>query len=52
MVSVNKHQSLTHLPLDKIAAISQTTLSDAFLWKFEFWFNFRIVSINYIPALV
>ena len=30
---------LTHLPLDKMAAISQTTFSSAFSWmkKFEFW---------------
>ena len=34
---------LTHLPLDKMAAISQTTFSNAFLWmkKFEFWLKFH-----------
>ena len=32
---------LTHLPLDKIPAISQTIFSDAFLWmkSFVFWSN-------------
>ena len=34
---------LTHLPLDKMAAISQTTFSNAFSWmkSFVFWFKFR-----------
>ena len=34
---------LTHLPLGKMAAISQTTLSNAFLWMktFVFWFEFH-----------
>ena len=34
---------LTHLPLDKMAAISQTILSDAFLWmkSFVFWSKFH-----------
>ena len=34
---------LTHLPLDKMAAILQTTLSYAFLWKetFVFWLKFH-----------
>ena len=38
-----KHEpSLTHLSLDKMAAISQTIFSDAFLWKksFVFWSKF------------
>ena len=35
--------SLTHLPLDKMAAISQTTFWNAFLWmkSFVFWFEFH-----------
>ena len=34
---------LAHLPLDKIAAISQTTFSNAFSWmkSFVFWFEFH-----------
>ena len=34
---------LTHLPSNKMAAISQTTLSNAFLWmkSFLFWFQFH-----------
>ena len=37
---------LTHLPLDKMAAISQTIFSDAFSWKqsFVFWFIFHLSS--------
>ena len=31
---------LTHLPLDKMAAISQTTVSNAFSWKKRFVFRF------------
>ena len=33
---------LIHLPLDKTAAISRTTLSNLFLWmsSFIFWFKF------------
>ena len=33
----------THLPQDKMAAISQTTISDAFLWmkSFAFWLKFH-----------
>ena len=31
-------QILTHLPTDKMAAISQTIFSDAFLWIKRFWF--------------
>ena len=35
--------SLTHLPLDKMTAIAQTILSDAFLWmkSFVFWWKFH-----------
>ena len=35
--------SLTHLPLDKMAAISQTISSDAFWWMkiFVFWLKFH-----------
>ena len=35
--------SLTHLPLDKMAAISQTILSDGFSWmkNFVFWLKFN-----------
>ena len=34
---------LTHLPLDKMDAISQTIFSDAFSWmkKFDFWLKFH-----------
>ena len=34
---------LTHLPLNKMAAISQTTFSNAFSWikSFVFWFKFH-----------
>ena len=34
---------LTHLPLDKMVAISQTTFSNAFSWmkSFVFWFEFH-----------
>ena len=34
---------LTHLPLDKMAAISQTTFSNAFSWmkSFVFWLKFH-----------
>ena len=34
---------LTHLPVDKVAAISQTIFSDAFSWmkSFVFWLNFH-----------
>ena len=34
---------LTHLPLDKMAGISQTIFSNAFLWmkRFAFWFEFH-----------
>ena len=34
---------LTHLPLNKMAAISQTTFSNAFSWmkSFIFWFEFH-----------
>ena len=33
----------THLPLDKMAAVSQTIFSDAFSWmkSFEFWIKFH-----------
>ena len=49
------HNELTHLPLDKMAAISQTIFSDAFSQKNE---NFCILKlfpkglINNNPALV
>ena len=35
---------LTHLPLDKMTAISQTTHSNAFSWikTFVFWFEFHL----------
>ena len=33
---------LTHLPLDKVAAISQTTFSSAFSWMKRFGFLFKI----------
>ena len=35
---------LTHLPLDKMVTISQTTLSNAFSWrkKSEFWLKFHL----------
>ena len=34
---------LTHLPLDKMVTVSQTTVSNAFSWMkgFVFWFNFH-----------
>ena len=36
-------KELTHLPLDKMAAIFQTTFSKTFSWMkmLEFWFNFH-----------
>ena len=36
-------QISTHLPMDKMAAISQTIFSDAFLWikRFGFWLKFQ-----------
>ena len=39
----NKWNGLTHLPLDKMAAISQTIFSDAFSWmkSFLFWLKFH-----------
>ena len=50
---------LTHLPLDKMATISKTIFSDAFLWmkSFVFWLKMSLKSlqkdpINNIPALV
>ena len=49
----------SHLPLDKMAAISQTTFADAFLWmkSFIFWLNFSLKFvlkgwINNNPELV
>ena len=37
------YRELTHLPLDKMAAFSQTTFSNAFSWmkSFTFWFEFH-----------
>ena len=37
------HVGLTHLPLNKMAAISQATFSDAFSWikSFVFWLKFH-----------
>ena len=34
---------LTHLPLNKMAAISHTIYSDTFVWikSFEFWLKFH-----------
>ena len=39
----NWFAAFTHLPLDKMAAISQTTFSSAFSWmkSFESWFKFH-----------
>ena len=36
--------TLTHLPLDKMAAILQTTVSNTFSWmkKFDFWLKFHL----------
>ena len=49
---------LTHLPLDKMNAISQMIFSDAFSWMkmYKFWLRFHWLffpkgSINNIPAL-
>ena len=39
---------LTNLPLDKMAAISQTTLSSAFLWMKRFFISIRI-SLKFVP---
>ena len=49
--------TLKHWGRDKMAAISQMTLSDAFSWTkmLEFWLTFQFVpkgQINNIPALV
>ena len=40
---VDHTDHLTHLPLDKMVAISQTIFSDAFSWKksFVFWWKFH-----------
>ena len=54
----NAEQSfLTHLPLDKMAAISETTPSNTFSWMeiLEFRFSLKFVRkgpIDNIPALV
>ena len=56
-----KKLALTHLPLNKMAAISQTTFLNAFSllkmceFRFKFKISLKFVSkgpINYIPALV
>ena len=51
--------SLTHLPLDKMAAILQMIFSDAFVWKKSFCILIKISlkfipkgTINNIPSLV
>ena len=44
VINHNKIQScqrLTHLPLDKMVAISQTTFSNAFSWMKSFAFRFK-----------
>ena len=43
MVASVGHSVLTHLPLDKMAAISQTIFSGAFSWmkSFIFWLKFH-----------
>ena len=52
------YHGLTHWSRDKMAAISQTTFSNAFSWlkMFEYWWNFHWCfpkgPINNIPALV
>ena len=38
---VTLHHAFTHLPLDKMAAISQTIFSDAFSWTKNFVFRFE-----------
>ena len=42
-VEVQPPSCLTHLPVDKMAAISQTLISDAFSWmkSFVFWLQFQ-----------
>ena len=42
-MEVLQYSPLTHLPLDKMAAISQTISSDAFLWikSLVFWSKFQ-----------
>ena len=40
--------ALTHLPLDKMAAISQTTFSNAFSWKKMLDF-FTELSLKFVP---
>ena len=42
-------QSLTNLPLDKMAAISHTTCSNAFSWKNENIWTSNIISLKYVP---
>ena len=59
-LEVLQYSPLTHLPLDKMAAISQTISSDAFLWmkSLVFWSKFqwslfrRVLPIDINPALV
>ena len=45
-----EYDHLTHLPLDKLAAISQTIFLDAFVWmeSFVFWFKIEI-SLELVP---
>ena len=38
---LTEFQLLTHLPLDKMAAISQTVFSDAFLWMKSLVFRLK-----------
>ena len=45
---IYKKNGLTHLPLDKMATISQTIFSDAFLWMTSFWF-WLINSLEFVP---
>ena len=44
---------LTHLPLDKMAAISQTIFSDAFWWtKSLFWLQFHLTLFPSVQSMI
>ena len=46
--SLTSRAPLTHLPLDKMAAISQMTLLNAFSWRKSFEFGFKI-TLKFVP---
>ena len=52
-----RHKAITHLPLDKMAYILQTTFANAFSWMRMYWFRLKFhwslcnCPISNIPAL-